>query len=342
VVLGGLDRCWGVSVQPQTGTVYVAETAAGRVGRLVDGKLEAVVVDFPRVESDDEALVPRGPQRLAFLNPKTLVVGCVEEVPCLYIVEVSAAGSAPVRADVGLRLVPPADRVARAVPGCLGLAATRSFLTIGWHGHTAPHGWAVAAIRDRTRPVDAESYAPWRQIDLSLSETSSCSVTSIAASPRGEFVLGVAGEIDGQADSRLVFVRPADGRVLLDLATGLYDLSCLTYGAYEPRSTALALYALDLAWEQPGQGGLFRLDAALAEGRPTVSVVRMASLERPTAMAVAQDGSLYVAVLGPRDTQSDRNTGRLLRFASGWQERELATGVRPSEPKPASAASGKD
>ena len=45
-VVGGLSNPCGVAVQPETGHVFVADSAAGRVIRVVDGKAEDVITGF--------------------------------------------------------------------------------------------------------------------------------------------------------------------------------------------------------------------------------------------------------------------------------------------------------
>lgn len=47
-VVGGLTNPCGVAVQPETGVVFISDSGAGRVVRVVDGKLEAVITGFPK------------------------------------------------------------------------------------------------------------------------------------------------------------------------------------------------------------------------------------------------------------------------------------------------------
>jgi hypothetical protein len=94
----------------------------------------------------------------------------------------------------------------------------------------------------------------------------------------------------------------------------MQELTSLVYGATGGEDQPPLLYALDGSWQKPGEGGLFRLDAALQTGGQTaLKAVRIARLIRPTSMALAKDGSLFVTLLGPVDADS----GRLVRFASG-------------------------
>ena len=45
-VLGGLSNPSGLAVQPETGHVFVSDSAAGKIIRVVDGKAEDVVTGF--------------------------------------------------------------------------------------------------------------------------------------------------------------------------------------------------------------------------------------------------------------------------------------------------------
>src|SRR6185369_11734799 len=74
-VLGGLSNPCGLAVQPETGHVFVADSAAGRIIRVVDGKAEDVVVGFPLDKYGKGPKFDIGPLGLAFLDKDTLVVG---------------------------------------------------------------------------------------------------------------------------------------------------------------------------------------------------------------------------------------------------------------------------
>ena len=47
VVLEGLHNPSGLAVQPKTGHVFVSDSGAGKVVRIVDGKAEDVITEFP-------------------------------------------------------------------------------------------------------------------------------------------------------------------------------------------------------------------------------------------------------------------------------------------------------
>jgi DNA-binding beta-propeller fold protein YncE len=74
-VIGGLSNPCGVAVQPETGHVFVADSAAGRVIRIVDGKAQDVITGFPKDVFGKGPFYDVGPLGLVFLDKTTLVVG---------------------------------------------------------------------------------------------------------------------------------------------------------------------------------------------------------------------------------------------------------------------------
>ncbi|MFY7969351.1 MAG: hypothetical protein ACOVNV_09685, partial [Pirellulaceae bacterium] len=75
VLVDGLDNPSGIAVQPETGIVFVSDSGAGRIVRIVNGAPEPVVIEF---KTDIYGKGPEyniGPLGLAFLDKNTLVVG---------------------------------------------------------------------------------------------------------------------------------------------------------------------------------------------------------------------------------------------------------------------------
>jgi hypothetical protein len=65
---------------------------------------------------------------------------------------------------------------------------------------------------------------------------------------------------------------------------------------------------------KPDEGGLFRIDAS-ATG---VKTSKIASLDKPTALAFAPDGTLYITVIGPKgENENASKQGKLLKVAPG-------------------------
>ena len=75
IVVKGLNNPSGIAIQPETGHVFVADSGAGRVVRVIDGKVEAVITDFPTEGYGTNPTYKIGPLGLLFLDKETLVVG---------------------------------------------------------------------------------------------------------------------------------------------------------------------------------------------------------------------------------------------------------------------------
>jgi glucose/arabinose dehydrogenase len=133
---------------------------------------------------------------------------------------------------------------------------------------------------------------------------------ALVVSKRGEMVVGESGTLDKPHDSAISFYNPKDkGRLLLTVATGLNDIVGL---AYSPRSGNL--YALDLAWSESKEAGLYRIDAARQGGQMSAKAVKIIALERPTALAFASDGTLYVTLLGNAAERAKEKTGQVVKI----------------------------
>ena len=80
VVLTGLTNPCGVAIQPNTGSVFVSDTGAGRIVRLsaeATDKSTPVVTGFPQAgeANSKEPTYGVGPLGLVFLDQNTLVAG---------------------------------------------------------------------------------------------------------------------------------------------------------------------------------------------------------------------------------------------------------------------------
>jgi hypothetical protein len=119
---------------------------------------------------------------------------------------------------------------------------------------------------------------------------------TVTPSARPQFlVVADLGSLDDAGDSRLMFYTLQSGSLALQLATGLNDVVGLAYSA------SGQLYAVDAAWNEPGQGGVYRLEDVRQEGRQACRAVKVASVPRGVSLAFAPDGALYVTSLGPSE-----------------------------------------
>lgn len=309
-VVGGLSNPCGVTVQPETGVVFVADSAAGRVIRIVDGKAQDVITGSPKDVYGKGPFYDIGPLGLVFLDKSTLVVGdggYKDGFEFLRVFTVPEAGQAALDFEKdGVKSGPLAPEDGIVGEGNLyGLAATKSAVYVTCNGDDTK-GWVAKADITGTKLGKLERFIPTKEaveVDAPV---------GIAISPRGEIVVGQMGEINKPKDSLLTFYSAKTGMKLLNLETGLYDIAGV---AYSPKTGNL--YAVDFAWMAEGEGGLFRLDADQANAG-SLKAVKIAGLDKPTAMAFAPDGTLYVTVVGPKkEDENAPKEGQLLKFAPG-------------------------
>jgi len=108
------------------------------------------------------------------------------------------------------------------------------------------------------------------------------------------------GEITVPEDGLVTIYDGSTGQMRRNFEVGLHDITGLA------RSPGGQWYAIDFAWFDTTQGGLFRLTPT----GDSVENEKLTSLDKPTAMAFDQDGALYISVIG-----SGAKGGKLLKVA---------------------------
>jgi DNA-binding beta-propeller fold protein YncE len=314
-VVGGLSNPCGVAVQPGTGHVFVSDSATGRVCRIVDGKLQDVIKASPKDVYGKGPFYEIGPLGLTFLNEgKTLVVGdggYKDGNECLRVYMVPEVGQPALdyekdaQAKLG-PLEPEEGIVGEGNLYALAVSKDGSAIYVTCNGDDTK-GWVAKADIKGTEFGKLERYiATKEQVEVDAP-------VGITISPRGEIVIGQMGEINKPHDSLLTFYSAKTGQKILNLETGLYDIAGV---AYSPKTGLL--YAVDFAWMKTDEGGLFRLDSEQKEGAQSVKTVKIAPLDKPTAMAFAPDGTLYITVVGPKkEDENAPKEGKLLKIAPG-------------------------
>jgi DNA-binding beta-propeller fold protein YncE len=311
-VVGGLSNPCGVAVQPGTGHVFVSDSATGRVCRVVDGKLQDVIGGSAKDVYGKGPFYDIGPLGLLFLDQNTLVVGDGglkdgEEVLRVFTVPEAGKPALNYDGDAKAKLGPLEKTDDMVGEGNLyGLAATKTAIYVTCNGDDTK-GWIAKAEIDGSKFGKLErSIATKEQVEVDAP-------VGITVSSRGEIVVGQMGEVNKPKDSLLTFYSAKTGQKILNLETGLHDISGV---AYSPKTGLL--YATDFAWIAPEEGGLYRLDAENKGGSQSLKTVKIASLDKPTALAFAPDGTLYITVVGPK--KADENApkeGKLLKIAPG-------------------------
>lgn len=311
-VLGGLDNPVSVALRPSTNDVYISESGAGRIVRLVVGspaKAVPVVTDFRVAPFPGIPNLKVGPLGLVFLDRMTLACGSgglkdEDQTVRLYAVP---ADDKPKKADEFRQRLGAVRGTAEphTLEGWFwGLTALPEAIFATSRGDEAA-GWICRAFVISDRAADLKSFIQTKPT------TKVGSPMGLTVSKRGELVVGQAGQFDASHDSQLSFYNPKNGKLLLTLPTGLMDIVGLDYSP----QTGL-LYAVDLAVADEKQAGLYRLDAAQQDRHMGVKAVKIAALERPTALAFAPDGTLYVTLLGAAKAAGEKS-GQLVKIAPG-------------------------
>jgi DNA-binding beta-propeller fold protein YncE len=308
-LISGLDNPCGVAIQPNTGVLFVSDSAAGRVIRYNPNsasKATPVITDFGQDIYGKGPMYNIGPLGLGFLNQQTLVVGGGERVDgqeILSIFSLPAEGrSIPAdKAKYKLGPLGPSEETKMGEGNFYGIAVSPSAIYITSNGDDTK-GWILKVDVNDNTPGELR---PFIATKVALEDTDA--PVGITLANDGSLVVGQMGEVNLPGDS-LLTVYDKSGKLLLRARTGLHDIAGLAY------SPSGKLYAVDFAWVDPSQGGLFRLDVTKEGDSATCKATKIASLDKPTAMAFGADGSLYVTVFGTAKENSRTKPGQLLKI----------------------------
>jgi hypothetical protein len=294
--------------------LYVAEAGAARIVRLAaekDAKATPVIVGFPKVDRGALLGGNVGPLSVAFLTANRLVVGDGGLGDGADLVRVYSLpdGSLP-EGDAEMTFDQVDHSAGPIKASSRSQAGEGAFADLAGSDdacYVVPRsgddrGWILKAIVDANRIAGLEPFVSVRDA-LGASHA-----TAVTVDPRPNhhyLLIATAGEFGGELDSRVTMVSPTSGDVALALAPVLRDITAIAY------SPAGDLYVADFAASDPQAGGVYRLEAAQVDGRESCRAVKIASAQRPTALAFTPDGVLYVTTLG----DAGGATGSVIRIA---------------------------
>lgn len=311
-VLDGLYNPCGIAIQPETGHVFVADSGHGKIIRIVDGAAQDVITDFALDVYGKGPMYDIGPLGIAFLGKDKLVVGGgshPDGEEFLSVYNVPEVGAEAVKADAAVTQLSlaPTEEI-KGEGNFYALAITETAVYVTCNGDDTK-GWvSKATITDGT-------VGPFERFIATKEAVEVDAPVGITISPRGEIVVGQMGEITVPEDGLLTFYNE-EAEMLANFEAGLSDITAI---AYSPKgeSEDRQLYALDFTWFDTTQGGLFQLIGEEEEGEMVVRANKLASLDKPTAMAFAPDGSLYILVIGTDAEGGSKDSGKLLKVAPG-------------------------
>lgn len=310
-VLSGLNNPAGVAIHPKSGEVYVSDSGAGKIVKLnpkSEGKAEDVVTGFKTDVYGKGPMYDIGPLGLGFVDESTLVVGggdLPDAEELVYVFTLPKDGKAVTVDDATAKLGPIAagEASGKGEGNFYGVAVGSEGVYFSSNGDDTK-GWILQA---KLKDGKLENLEPYIATKEATDVDAPVGLTMHPTKPY--LVVGQMGEITKPKDGLLTFYRTTDGKMLMNLETGLFDITAL---AYSPRGR---LYALDFAWMDDKEGGLYRLDKTLDEnGKQGVKPVKVLSLDKPTAMAFAEDGTLYVTVIGTAEEGKDEKPGKLIKI----------------------------
>jgi DNA-binding beta-propeller fold protein YncE len=308
-VVSGLNNPCGVAVQPGTGHVFVSDSGAGKVIRIVNGKAEDVIVGSAKDIYGKGPMYDIGPLGMVFLDKDTLAVGDGgykdgEEYVRIFTVPAAGAKALDFDKDAKEKIGPlAADGDIKPEGNLYGLAATPTGIYITCNGDDTK-GWVAKIERNGTK------FGKLMRSIATKEETEVDAPVAITINAEGQIVVGQMGEINKPKDGLLTFYSAKTGKKLLNVETGLFDITGL---AYAPKSGLL--YATDFAWMEAAEGGLFRLDQENKGGKQTVKTTKIAKLDKPTALAFADDGSVYITIIGTNKEGETGKAGALLKLS---------------------------
>ena len=303
VVLDGLNNPSGIAIQPETGHVFVADSGALRIIRVVNGKAEDVITDFPKDIYGKGPFYDIGPLGLLFLDRDTLIVGgggLPDGEEMLRVFKVPAAGRPPITAD---QLHGDAKTLAGrdGIPGegnFYAMAKGTKGVYVTCNGDDEK-GWVSMATLEKDYKL--------KDFNRSIATKEAIGVdapVAITISPQRHIVVGQMGEINVARDSQLTFYSE-DFKKLDNFQLGLHDVTALAYSPIRKR-----LFCTEFNWLDPDNGGLYKIVKTGTKNGCTAKPI--VTLRKPTALVFNSQGDAYITLAGTTSEGNKEPDGQLV------------------------------
>jgi hypothetical protein len=304
-LMSGLERPVAIAVRPDANgedyQIFVADSRAGRIACLPRANAEAwkdVITAFELPPANGSNTPTAGPSGLFLLDRNRLVVTGNAASGRAYVRLYELADDHAVLSaeQYEQQIEPPAssDSEVPAIESFAGMTRTRAnryvadVVIFRVQGRSGRPGTWQAPVRAGTLGA-LSVFAPVLQSD------DASRAGAIAVAPQGYVVVTESPADDSDAKV-LRFLDPVDGSLVLETRVEMPPIVAI---AYSPRTGSL--YAAATGSSDEKRDGIYRIDDESRPGRPAAAGVQIGKLQRPTAMAFAPDGTLYVTALGELD-----------------------------------------
>jgi hypothetical protein len=303
------DNPSGIAIHPENGHIFIAEhRGVFRLYRVEGERRRQRSEEITQYPTDIYGKGPMyniGPLGLAFVDDHHLVVGDGsrvdgEELLRVYDIEEAPPETPMAETDAEITLGPitAGEFTEKGEGNFYGIAVSDNAIYVTCNGDDTK-GWISRATFTDAHEID--TLTPFIATKEAVEVDAPIAIT---LNSEGNLVVGQGGEVNVAGDSLLTVYNAESGELMASYETGLNDICGLAYDGTG------RLFAVDFAWVDTTQGGLFELTI---EGDACVAR-KVISLDKPTAMAFEEDGDLLVTCFGTAEEGSDELPGELWRI----------------------------
>ena len=300
ILVKELDNPAGVAIQPETGDVFVAgNKTIHRLEKAKDYESSVAVNGFA---SDVYGKGPKyniGPLGLAFLDDTTLVVGGGDQLDGAEVVRFYDVGKKPVEqtmsdAKAVSGPIKAGKESAKGEGNFYALDIIDNDIFVTCNGDDTK-GWVskITVVDGKPGPL-----TPFIATKDFVPVDAPC---GIAVTKEGKLLVSQMGEINVPGDTLLTTYDPVKGKLEKSVKP---DLNDIVEVAFSPKTGKL--YGVEFSWIDTTKGALYELDWK----NDKVKATKIADIDKPTAIAIDEDGNGFVTAIG----SPDNGGGKVLLF----------------------------